>query len=241
MLHKTRGIVLHSTNYNDSYSIVRIFTEEFGITSYFVSKSKGKKSKGIQSFLHPLAILDMEVEHYNLRDIHKIKEVKNILPLNSIFCNPIKSSVCLFLSEFLSKVIKEIQADKLLFNYIIQSLEILDLTEKGYSNFHLVFMIRISQFLGFYPDASEYRKGSFFDMLNGNFATYKPNHPNFLNPDESEVFALLLRMSYDNMHSFQLSRNQRHDIINRVLEYYSLHLISFSEIKSLDILHEVFD
>jgi DNA repair protein RecO (recombination protein O) len=47
-------------------------------------------------------------------------------------------------------------------------------------------------------------------------------------------------MNYENMQRFRFSGNQRKDIINRILEYYRLHLTNFPEIKSLDVLHEVF-
>ncbi|MDR0799014.1 MAG: recombination protein O N-terminal domain-containing protein, partial [Dysgonamonadaceae bacterium] len=80
MLHKTRGIVLHRLNYNDTYSIVSVFTEEFGAMSYLAGKAKGKKTRVPQSLFHPLAVLDMEVEHLNLREIQRLKEVKVHLP-----------------------------------------------------------------------------------------------------------------------------------------------------------------
>ena len=44
MLCKTRGIVLHAIPYNDKYSIIYMYTEAFGRTSYLVARSRGKKS-----------------------------------------------------------------------------------------------------------------------------------------------------------------------------------------------------
>jgi DNA repair protein RecO (recombination protein O) len=241
MLHKTRGIVLYSSKYSDTYSIVHIFTEEFGQASYFLANVKGKKNRVPKSVFYPLSVLDMEVEHRNLQDIQRLKEAKVHLPVFSLLSDSVKSAIAIFLAEFIAKVVKEIESNKLLFDYILHSVQILDLSEKNYANFHLVFMIRLSPFLGFSPDASNYEKGMFFDMQNGVFTSYKPNHIHFLNPDESESFSLLLRMNYENMTLFRFSRHERKNIIYRILEYYRLHLVNFSDLKSLEILHEVFD
>jgi DNA repair protein RecO (recombination protein O) len=240
MLHKTRGIILHSLSYNDRYSIVSVFTEEFGVMSYLVAKTKGKRTKVPKSLFHSLAVLDLDVEHQNLREIQRIKEAKVHLPMHSLLQDPVKATISLFLSEFIGKVIREVEPNKSLFDYLLQSVRVLDLSDVGYANFPLVFMIRLSRFQGFYPDASGYEKGMFFDMQNGIFTSYKPVHVYFLNPDESEKFCLLLRMNYENMPHFKFSRHERKSIIYRILEYYRLHLTNFSELKSLEILHEVF-
>jgi DNA repair protein RecO (recombination protein O) len=240
MLHKTRAIVLYNLNYSDTYSIVHVFTEEFGPVSYLIAKSKGKKTRVPKSIFYPLSIVDLEVEHHNLREIQRIKEGRVHIPLISLLNNPVKSTICMFLAEFLGKVTKEAQANKQLFDFIFHSLQILDLSEKSYANFHLAFMIRLSLFLGFYPDASCYAKGMYFDMQNGVFTQSKPFRTHFLNPDESLVFYRLMRMNYQNMRYFRFSRHERREIIIRILEYYRLHLIHFSEIKSLEIFHEVF-
>ncbi|MDR0680883.1 MAG: recombination protein O N-terminal domain-containing protein [Dysgonamonadaceae bacterium] len=240
MLHKTRAIVLYNLNYSDIYSIVHVFTEEFGPVSYLIAKMKGKKTRVPKSVFHPLSVLDLEVEHQNLREIQRLREAKVHIPMLSILSNPVKSTISIFLAEFISKVIKEVQPNKLLFDYIFHSVQVLDLYEKNYANFHLVFLIRMSQFLGFYPDSSGYANGMYFDMQNGVFVPYKPAHIHFLNPDESGVFFNLLRMSYENMRHFKFSGNGRKAIIIRISEYYRLHLSNFPEIKSLEILHEVF-
>jgi DNA repair protein RecO (recombination protein O) len=241
MLTKTRGIVLYNSAYSDTYSITLIYTEEFGRVSYLTARAKSRKTKVSKSLFHPLAILDLEVEHQNLREIQRIKEAKAHIPLISILNDPVKSMIGIFLAELTGKLIKEIHPNKLLFEYLTQSIQILELSPTGYANFHLVFMIGLSRFLGFYPNASGYRKGLFFDMQNGIFVVNKPLHPHSLNPDESFIFSNLLRMTYENMGAFRFSRNERKSIIYRILEYYRLHLTHFPELKSIEVLHEIFE
>ena len=240
MLHKTRGIVLHSFTYNDKYAITQIYTEEFGRVAYLTAKSKSKQTKVPKSLFYSLSVLDMEVEHKNLRDIQRIKEAKANLSHSSILLNPVKSTVSIFLAEFISLITKDIQSNKVLFDFIYQSIRIFDLAETGFANFHLVFMIKVSLFLGFYPNSENYMPRMFFDMQNGEFVRTKPLHPHFLNPDDSHVFQMLLRMTYENMHTFSFSGNQRMDIINRILEYYKLHFSEFPEMKSLEVFQSFF-
>ena len=232
--------MLHSFTYNDKYAITQIYTEEFGRVSYLTAKSKGKQTRVPKSLFHALAVLDLEVEHKNLRDIQRIKEAKVHLPVSSVLFDPVKSTISIFLAEFISHISKDIQSNKMLFDFICQSIRILDLAEVGVANFHLVFMVRSSIFLGFYPNAEGYMPNMFFDMQNGEFVLTKPFHPHFLNPDDSRIFLLLLRMDYENMHTFSFSGKQRVDIINRMLEYYKLHLSDFPEMKSLEVFQSFF-
>ncbi|MDR0732888.1 MAG: DNA repair protein RecO [Dysgonamonadaceae bacterium] len=240
MQHKTRGIVLHHSPYNDTYAITLIYTEEFGRVSYLTARSKSRKTKTPKSLFHALAVLDLEVEHRNLRDIQRIKEAKAHIPLVSLRNNPVKSAVGIFLAELICKVVREVHPNKTLFDFLLQSVRILELTDTSCANFHLVFMITLSRFLGFYPDVSGYAEGMFFDMQNGIFVENKPLHPHFLNPSESRFFYNLLRMKYENMDVFRLTGAERKAVITAILEYYRLHLSHFPEIKSLVVLHEIF-
>ncbi|GAP71224.1 DNA repair protein RecO [Candidatus Symbiothrix dinenymphae] len=240
MLHKTRAIVLRQLNYNDNYGIVRVFTEEFGLVSYLTRPTRGKKAKGVGSVLHPLAILNLEVEHQPLRDIQRLKEARVHLSTLSLLNNPIKSTVSLFLAEWISKAVQGEQTDKLLFDYLVQSIQILDLSEREFANFHLVFLMRLTQFLGFHPAADSYVLNSYFDLLNGLFVTAPPNHVHYLDREESALFFQLLNLDYTRMGDLQLSGSRRKLLIGRLLEYYRLHLATFPDIKSLEVLHEVF-
>ena len=240
MLYKTRGIVLNSLPYNDTYAITLIYTEEFGRVSYLTALAKSRKSRVPRALFHPLAILDLEVEHKNLRDIQRIKEIKIHFPLIALWSDPVKSAMGIFLAELIGKVVREEQTNGPLFDFLLQSVQVLELTDASPANFHLAFMIRLSRLLGLYPDSTGYQKGMYFDMRNGAFTRQQPPHIHFLPPDESAIFYNLLRISYENMPAFRFSGRERQAIIHRILDYYRLHLADFPEIKSLEVLHEVF-
>ena len=211
MFCKTRGIVLHSIPYKDTSAIIYMYTEAFGRASYIVSRRRSKKSPLAKSLFIPLSVLDLEVEHLNKREIHRIKEARVCLPLQEILCDPVKNVLALFL------------------------------TDKGIANFHLVFLLQLLHYLGIFPNTEERRTGTYFDMLNSIFTSEQPNHSHFLGKEDTEVFIRLLKMSYENMSLYAFSRQERVRIIRKILEYYHLHLPDFAEIKSLAVLQSLFD
>lgn len=240
MLYKTQAIVLNTINYNDKYLLASLYTSEFGRVTYMVPKIKSKAGKIQKSMFAPLSILDMETDHLAKRDIQRIKEAQILYPLYSIQGNMIKTSIVFFLSEFLSRVLKETDEFQIIYNFLSQSVQVLEETEKGLANFHLVFMLKLTRFLGFYPNLEDYRENDYFDMLNGIFVSSQPLHNHYINKIDSKSLSLLSRISFENMHHFVFSRQDRLNIINRMLEYYRIHLHEFQTLKSLDILHELF-
>ncbi|RHJ86473.1 DNA repair protein RecO [Parabacteroides sp. AM08-6] len=241
MLCKTRGIVLHAIPYNDKYSIIYMYTEAFGRVSYLVARGRGKKSPVAKALFMPLSVVEMEVEHLNKRDLHRIRETKLCYPLTDLFCNPLKNVLALFLSEVLFRVVKDTEPDARLFEYLYEAIRLLEFADEGVANFHLVFLLRLLHYMGIYPNADSYTAGTYFDMLNGVFADCIPMHRHYLNREESAIFARLLRISFENMSLYTFSRQDRVKIINRILEYYRLHLPDFPEIKSLAVMQDLFD
>ncbi|MBE6301562.1 MAG: DNA repair protein RecO [Parabacteroides distasonis] len=241
MLAKTRGIVLHSIPYNDKYAIIYMYTEAFGRVSYLVSRNRGKKTAVSKSLFMPLSVVEMEVEHSNKRELHRIREAKICFPLIELACNPVKNVLALFLAEFLFRVVRESEPDTRLFGYLYTSIQYLEMTDSGVANFHLLFLLQLSYYIGIYPNVETYRENACFDLLNGVFVECLPLHRHYLNSEESRVLARLLRMRFENMSLYAFSRQERVGIIHRILEYYRLHLPEFSEIKSLSVMQSLFD
>ena len=240
MQHKTEGIVLSVTKHNDKFSITHVFTSEFGRVAYLLPNSKSKTSKINRAIFFPLSLVTLEVEHFHLRQIHRLKEAQRTLPLYSINIEIIKVSIVFFLSEFLTKVLQETNENKLVFKFLKESILTLDNKGKGFANFHLAFMFNLAQFLGISPNLDDYKKGSYFDLLNGEFSSNKPIHAHFLNPEQSNYLNVFKRINYNNMHRFKLTQNDRNALINYMLDYYRIHVYNFPEIKSLEVLRELY-
>lgn len=240
MLHKTQGIVLNSLNYNDKYILVQIYTNVLGRVTYMVPRVQGKGTKVPKSLFFPLSILDLEVDHQASRDIQRIREAQTAESLISIPSDMVKTSLTFFLSEFLTRTLRDVEINKNLFDYLRNSILVLESSETSIANFHIVFILKLSYFLGFYPNLEEYEDGDLFDMLNGEFVKRQPLHRHYVSRNESVALSRLSRISFSNMHHFMFSRTDRINIVNRIIEYYRIHLNDFPSLKSLDVLHDLF-
>jgi DNA repair protein RecO (recombination protein O) len=237
MLHKTRGIVFKTTDYGESSVIVQVFTEKFGLQSYIINAVKKPRAKISRNMLQPLHLLDMVVYHKNTGQVQRVAELKNSPVLQTIPYDVIKSSLVLFLNEVLYKAVRQQSADENLFDFVFNAIEWLDHQPQGLANFHLLFLTRLTKYLGFYPDLAI--KADYFDMNNGVFSKYKPEGFSYLSPPHTQNFYQLLRCSFENIQQLRFSNDERRYLVNKILEYYALHLESFGHIKSHEVLEEV--
>ena len=236
MLHKTRGIVFKTTDYGESSVIVQVFTEKFGLQSYIINAVKKPKAKISRNMLQPLHLLDMVVYHKNTGQIQRVAEVKNSPVLQSIPYDVIKSSLAIFLNEVLYKAVRQQSADENLFDFVFNAIEWLDHQAEGLANFHLLFLVRLTRYLGFHPDLFQ---ADYFDMKNGVFSKYKPEGFSYLSPPHTQNFYTLLQCSFENMQQLRFSNDERRYLINKVLDYYTLHIEGFGNIRSHEVLEEV--
>jgi len=239
MLHKTRGIVFKTTDYGESSVVVQVFTEKFGLQSYIVNGAKKPKAKIARNMLQPLHLLDMVVYHKETGNVQRIKEVKNSPQLQSIPYDVIKSSLAMFLNEILYKAIKQQSADENMFDFVFSAIEWLDHQTDGIANFHLLFLIRLTRYLGFYPDRYLAGEADYFDLKNGTFSRFKPDSVLYLSPPHTQNFTMLLQGTFENIGSIKLNNDERRYLINKLLDYYALHIEGFGNIKSHEVLEEV--
>jgi len=239
MLHKTRGIVFKTTDYGENSIIVQVFTEKFGLQSYIVNGAKKAKAKIGRNMFQPLHLLDMVVYHKNTGNVQRIKELKNSPLLQSIPYDVIKSSIAIFLNEVLYKAVKQQTADEHLFDFVFNAIEWLDHQTEGLANFHLFFLIRLTRYLGFYPDRVPTGNADYFDLKNGVFCNYKPDTILYLSPPHTQNFTALLQSTFENILQLKLNNDERRYLIQKILDYYALHIEGFGNIRSHEILEEV--
>ncbi|HEY2582788.1 MAG TPA: DNA repair protein RecO [Mucilaginibacter sp.] len=239
MLHKTRGIVFKTTDYSENSIIVQVFTEKFGLQSYIVNGAKKPKAKINRNIFQPLHLLDMIVYHKNAGNVQRIKEVKNSPLLQNIPYDVIKSSIALFLNEVLYKAVRQQSADENLFGFIFSAVEWLDNEIAGLANFHLLFLIKLTRYLGFYPDSYLAGDADYFDLKNGVFCRYKPDSVLYLSPPYTQKFYTLLQHGFESLPQIKLTNDDRRYLIQKLLEYYALHVDGFGNIRSHEVLEEV--
>lgn len=240
MLFKTRGIVLHHIKYSETSVIVTIYTELFGRQSYLINGVRSKKAKIKANILQPLFLLDMEVYHKPKRDLQRVKEVQNDFIFNSLPYDIRKSTVALFIAEILYKTIQEQEPNSDLFSYLYNSIQVFDLKEEGATNFHLYFLIHLTKYLGFFPENNYSETYPYFDLKAGRFVQLKPLHLFFLYKDDSAILSGLIVFSENQHDQLKITSSSRINILEKILDYYSLHNEGVSNVKSLSVLKDVF-
>jgi len=239
MLHKTSGLLLHTIKYSETSLIVKIISPDLGVKSYIVNGVRGKKSKFKATIFQPLTLVDMVVSNTENAKMQRISEINILYPYTDIPYNIIKSSIALFLNEVLYKAIKEQHPDANLFEYLKNSLQLLDLKQDNCSNFHVFFMIQLSRYLGFFPEKNFSTTASIFDLQEGRFVRQLPNHPYYMDAIQSLLFNELINSEYDTIDQLKMEKSQRKQLLNTLIKFYQLHISSFGEIKSLEVLEQV--
>ena len=237
---KTRAIVLRSVRYGDSQIIVDVFSREKGRASFICHVSKNGRGKIKQQLFQPLTILEVVYDDRPTRSLQRFRDIRLAQPFFSIPFQAEKLAIGLFVAEFLSYALRDEQCNEPLYDYVESSVMWLDNVEGRFANFHLVFMLRLSRFIGFFPNLEEMAEGDWFDLRNGAFTPVRPLHPDFLRPEEAAKIGTLMRMNYDNRRFFRMSSDERNECVDTILTFYRLHIPGFPEMKSLPVLRELF-
>ena len=241
MLIKSRALVLVKLKYNDSSEIVHLFTEAEGCVAFIVRVPKTRRA-GVKNVLfQPLNLLRVEWDHRNGRQLQRLRSVEVDYAYHSLSRQPMKVALGSFVSEFLYHALRNERANNLLYEYLYTALQWLDMAPSGYANFHLALMLRVSRFLGIFPNGVEYTAGMVFDLQGAIFSPVLPAHPHYVPAAEAALVPRLLRMDFYNMHLYPFSRRQRVEVLEWMNTYYRLHLPGFPRLKSIEILREVFD
>lgn len=238
MLHKTRGIVLKTINHRESSVICQIFTEKFGLQSYIIRGAKRRNAKININILQPLHLLELVVYHKENSNIQRISQAQQLPLFHSIPYEIEKSTVALYLTEVLFKCLKQQSAEEYLFEYVYSSICWLDSSDAVPPSFHIYFLLQLSRFLGFFP-AEKSGKQAFFDLKNGVFTITEPPHPYFLQEPNSSQWAHLLSIKLENLATVKIPLADRRALMKAINDYYRLHIDSFGEIKSQEILREI--
>ncbi|MCL3780360.1 DNA repair protein RecO [Prolixibacteraceae bacterium JC049] len=239
MIHKTKGICLHTLKYGETSVIATIYTEELGRQSYMIKGARGKKAKIKANMLQPLFMVDMEVANKPGRELQQLRELKSDFVYSSIPFDIMKNTQALFIAEFLFRSLRHEDPDSKLFQFISNSLKLFDLSEEGSANFTLFFLIELAGYLGIDLKSGNIN-GNYFDMEEVCFVNNEPNHPLFLNRQLTNCLKTFFSGSILNLSEINVSNGERRALFDKITQFFHLHIDGIGEIKSKKVLQEVF-
>lgn len=235
----TKAIVISSLKYSEADLIVKCFTEVCGIKSYLLKNIlKSKKGKLRPSFFQPLTLIEITANHKDKGTLEFIQEAKVYYPNQTLHTHIIKTSIVLFLSEVLKSVIQEEEKNKKLFSFLEKATIWLDSNDEV-ANFHLLFLVALTDYLGFYPDTTDSNL-LYFNALEGIFQTESSNIYCIQMQNKSGL-KQLLGIKFDTIKTVKLSKVERKETLEILLLYYELHIQGFKKPKSLQVLNQLFN
>lgn len=242
MLQRNRVIVLRTIRYKENSLIVSCYALEQGRITLLVNNAfpKGKKV-GLNVYFQPLSILDVVYYYRPFAEMHRVKEVTPTHAFTSLHLNPIKLAITIFLAELIYRTVKEQETNQHLFAFIENSVQMLDNLKAGVANFHLIFMVQLSRYLGFYPLNRWSPAEPYFDIKNGVFCGVEPAHGFFLEKQTSRLLSNLMDTPMLNPELLGLNQNQRQILIEAITSFYRFHLGSGIRFRSLPILIHLFE
>lgn len=246
MTHKTKGIILRTVKYGETSLVVTIFTELFGVQSYMVNGIRTEKKGGQKAAMfQPASILDLEVYHNPLRQMHRIKEFSWAIIYEHVLSNVIKNSIALFMVELINKTLKQPEQHTDLFYFCEDALIQLDQADKKIAaNFPLYFSLHLSHFFGLRINEQALPQHDseklFLDLQEGCLVLEQPLHPHVMHGKDVLITLELLKvMQPVELADISLNRETRRELLMKYQQFFALHIPEFGEMKTLKILHEV--
>ena len=227
MIESTTGIVINTIKYSEKSKICKIYTKEYGMQTYIVSRTK--KNKGFSACFQKLNILNIASYKKTSSEIKRIKDFELKIGVEQK-TNPQKILVLIFISEILQKCLKEEVGDSTIFNFLENSIKKIHY-EKINNSFLLYFLVELSLCLGFCPD-NNINNDSYFDLANGFFCSKKPKHEQYIENQNLKSLEELLTFSFKKIEN-------KKEMLSILVTYYSLHVEGFKNLNSLDTIKTV--
>jgi DNA repair protein RecO (recombination protein O) len=211
--------------------------------AFMVRGTSGKRSKGsgrianMASALQPLAQVDLSFSYRENKQVQTIDQITLGENYMSDIAHPSFAPVALFLAEILLKSLQEESPDPELYAFIEASLAYF--AGSAFSpNFHIIFMMKLTRFFGFSPSGIPDASTPYFDLQNGEYTHARNATLHTLDADLSEVFFRISIAEFDT--PLLIGNATRRKTIERLVEYFQLHLEGMGEVRSLPVLMEVF-
>ena len=240
-MHQSRAIVLRQIKYSETSLILKIYTEKEGLLSFIAKGVRGKKGKLRSAQFQPLNLIDLSYREARKSELRQINEIKVIEPFTDLPFNPVKRTIAMFMAELIQNAIKEQEPNAKLFDFLYNSIHWIDLSKESYSHFHLLFMMKFTKHLGFYPMLDGHKEARYFDLQQGVFSRGEPTHSYFIDSEQLSAWKQLINLKLETINSLLFSNSLKRKLLQTMMLYYKLHLIHFKELNSHHILQSVFN
>lgn len=234
------AVVLQQIRYGDSSIIVKVYSRSDGVMS-FIARSARKPDKGITGALfQPLTQIEfVAAPAANNEGLAILREARLIQSATVSGGDVLKGCIVLFLAEVLLSTIRQHEADEELYNFIIETIDKLrQCNDCEINDFPLLFLVQLSDILGFGPTDDYSTDRTVFWLQEGRFSRFAPGNEAFVDSKEGENFSQMLKAARTGS-GLNISGASRRYLLRQLLSYFAFHHQGMTTIKSHEVLHMV--
>jgi len=229
MLTKTRALVLRKIPYTDHSVIAKVFTEDCGLLSFIIQGVQ--KSKTHNAYFQPGNFLEIVFNLKKDGGLNRVKETR-ILNIEMGIPHPVILQIQQFYLELLSTSLQENQPENALFTFLIEQWD--NLKKSSSWSYHPIqFTLGLCSQLGYDVHWGGYITLN-LEKLNI-VAEYAPNEG--IKPQPAWMTIAVNRIQ--DGQDLQLSRMERRDLLNALVQHLQFHAFPNKSLKSLAIIDEI--
>lgn len=240
MIRSSEAIILKRIKYGDTSLVVHVFSPKEGRFSLLVNGVRKQKSSFNSSYFQPMNLVDITY-YYKKSGLFRLKEIRMNTHYQTLNQNIVKSSIGVYSIEIIDKSISEESEGSDMYYFIKEFYQYLDLTRDS-SNIHFWFFMKMAHYLGFAPSNDYSDEKKCFHLLEGVYSNEQEFESIYLLSEKlSLLFYRLSQSGVEDLRAIQMSREERHQLLEKLEYYFSLHLTGFGKIKSLAVLKGVLE
>jgi Recombination protein O N terminal len=225
----TEAIILKTVKFSDNSVICSALTADQGYVSFIASRG-GKSNQSLTNHLRVMNILQLTYYTAKSSMIHRIKEASFEHIFQSLNIDVLKSICGTLIIEVVSNLVREeVHTNVSLFPILKEKLISLDQFENLGPDIVIDTFIALLDFEGFIPFDNFSEKNAHFNMVEGYFQEDYNEAYNVLTTARSALFAHVLK------HNILEDIQDKIQVIEDLIRYFSLQIPSFKPVKSLEI------
>ena len=118
MYESLQGVVLNVVKYNERHNIVHIYTDRRGLMGFLVAQGATRGARMRNAMLMPLSLVSLEARLMPGRDLAMMHDLRRMVPLTTLYADPRKNAIAMFMAELLTHTIREHERNEGLWRYI---------------------------------------------------------------------------------------------------------------------------
>lgn len=241
-----QAVALRTVKHNERSAILTAWTPAAGRIAIVMPAGNTPESRRRRALTMPLCLFEAAADFRPGTDLYRVRDLHPWhpdIPAGSgipAATHPARAMVAMFLAEILEKYTREGQADPALWQLVIHTVATLDSATCGrtLSLIPVAFLMRLAAIAGIAPDMDARQPGTGLDLAEGVFRATPPLHGHWLTPGQTRLVMTLARCArhYSHLDLINLDLNSRRQLLDGMLDFFNMHNIPLTSLKSLAVL-----